>query len=159
MADPSRDVVWVDPALRPTRAAFTLLHEVGHLVLGVEASEEECHRFAAAVLLPAWRFRADVQELGLELRELARRWPWASLDALARRCADLVPGVAAAKWDSGWAWRVGPEGGDLAFREAVAWACSMSSGAAGFETGGWDARAWRSTRTPQRAIAIARRVA
>lgn len=35
---------------------FVALHEVGHFVLGPEASEEECDRLAAAVLLPRQAF-------------------------------------------------------------------------------------------------------
>ena len=156
LADPDRDVVWLDPNLRRARGAFALLHEVGHLVLGVEASEAECQRFAASVLLPAWRFRLDVQELGLDLRELAKRWPWASMEALARRCADLEPGVAAAKWDSGWTWRTGPDGGERAFREAAGLACSMRLGTMTYEVGGWTARAWRVSPYPQRAVVVGR---
>ena len=157
LADPDRDVVWLDPNLRRARGAFALLHEVGHLVLGVEASEAECQRFAASVLLPAWRFRLDIQELGLDLRELAKRWPWASMEALARRCADLVPGVAAAKWGAeGWEWRVGPEGGSEAFRWASCFACTRRLGVWTYGVRGWTATGWRVSRDPQRAVVVGR---
>lgn len=51
---------------------FVALHEVGHYVLGPDASEEECDRLAAAVLLPAQAFLRERIQHRRRIHTIAR---------------------------------------------------------------------------------------
>lgn len=156
---PGSGVVLLSPALAERQRGFVTLHEMGHCYLhdrvAPEVLEEACDRFAAALLLPAPSFRHSVGKLGADLVALRKRWPWASWDALGRRLAELYPGVAAGKLESGhWAWRVGGPGGEAAMRQAAALALGTRLGVGLAEDG--SAVAWRVTEWPQRAVVVGR---
>jgi hypothetical protein len=51
---------------------FVALHEVGHFVLGPDASEEECNQLAAAVLLPRLGFLRERIERRRHISTIAR---------------------------------------------------------------------------------------
>lgn len=82
------------------RSRFDAAHELGHLVLHKELTEEEfnsdwnfverqAHRFASAFLMPEASFAASVQDYTLDgLLSLKPRWK-ASVSAIVMRCADL----------------------------------------------------------------------
>lgn len=78
------------------RHRFTLAHELGHLVMEVDADVDEekaAHRFAGAFLMPAEAIWAEIgrrrRSISLgELRQLKRLFG-ASLQAIACRCKDL----------------------------------------------------------------------
>ncbi len=91
-----------------TRQIFTLLHELGHILYGVngvtdsdesylkfmekneQRIEAQCNRFAAEVLLPAKRFESEIPllEEGTTISDLAKKYS-VSREVVLRRMLDF----------------------------------------------------------------------
>ena len=80
------------------RQRFNLAHELAHLILEVsgdldEEKEKACHRFAAALLVPAALFQQDVGEerrsISLEELHILKHKYGASMQMLMHRALDL----------------------------------------------------------------------
>ena len=89
-------VIVISSNINGERQRFTLAHELGHLVLDVDASldeEKASHRFAGAFLMPAEVLRAEVGEhrTAISVGELfqLKRLFGVSVLAIAYRCKDL----------------------------------------------------------------------
>lgn len=97
--DHSYPVVVVNKHFTIERKRFTLLHELGHLLLNCGDSishkelERYCNRFAAAMLLPAKvaieKFGGMREKIALKELELVQRRYGISIPALVYRLADL----------------------------------------------------------------------
>ena len=88
-------LVLVNTGLPVDRQRFTVLHELGHLLLHVvpdEGQEQEAHHFAAELLLPADVAAAELAGLGTDdfrrLLELKEAWGL-SIGALVQRALDV----------------------------------------------------------------------
>lgn len=99
-------LIFVNRRMPQDRLRFTLMHEVGHLVLHQRSVlrdvsvdiEHEAHRFASAFLMPADEIKPQLRNLTLsKLADLKRHWRVA-MSALVMRAKDLeVISPAAAK--------------------------------------------------------------
>jgi len=107
--------VVVSPSGYSARDEFTVAHELIEIhapqswhELPRERKEAMCDRGAAALLLPAAAFRATIDELGLDLPRLRRRWRHASWGTIGRRLVDVGAASTIANWsDLELAWRYG----------------------------------------------------
>ena len=99
LLDNAVPVIVVNQAMDTLRKRFTVLHELGHLLLAVPDPsdhafcEKVCNRFAAAMLLPADVFRAEVgmRRSQISLAELIpiKEYYGISLAAIVYRGLDL----------------------------------------------------------------------
>jgi hypothetical protein len=84
------------------RVAFSIAHEIGelhvHKELPAELHERLCDRIAAGLLMPITTFRADLRDLNFDLIAVWKKWPNASLEAVASRIADVHDGALATSW-------------------------------------------------------------
>lgn len=84
------------------RTRFSLLHELGHLIMHsaisesdaikkdvVDLADRQADRFAAAFLLPATSFPKDVLSSSLASLEIIKRKWGAAMSTIIRRCEDL----------------------------------------------------------------------
>jgi Zn-dependent peptidase ImmA (M78 family)/transcriptional regulator with XRE-family HTH domain len=117
-------VIFVNRVTNQDRLRFTMLHEIGHLVLHQRSTlrsvsdeiEIEANRFASAFLMPADEIRPHLRSLTLtKLAQLKRHWRVA-MSALLMRAIDLetiLPSEAKRLWielgRSGWKKREPPE--------------------------------------------------
>ncbi len=90
-------LIFVNVAIPQDRLRFTVMHEVGHLVLhhGSTLSEigpnieDEANRFSSEFLMPAKDIKSQLFELSLpQLAQLKRQWRVA-MSALLKRASDL----------------------------------------------------------------------
>lgn len=88
-------LIMVNTGLPPDRARFTLVHELGHLLMHEfpdEEQEDQANAFAAAFLLPADQIRPELDGLTVRqfprLAELKTRWK-VSMAALIQRAHHL----------------------------------------------------------------------
>ncbi|MEU7528051.1 XRE family transcriptional regulator [Saccharothrix sp. NPDC042600] len=89
-------LVLLNTGLPPDRARFTLVHELGHLVLHEfpdDGQEEQANEFAAAFLMPAEDIRPELDGLTVRqfprLAKLKARWK-VSMGALIQRAHQLA---------------------------------------------------------------------
>ena len=146
MAIRERRAILLSPTGYAARDEFTLAHELMELHIPQSwidempraTKEELCDRGAAALLLPKASFRASIDDLGLDLPRLRRRWRNASWATIARRLVDVGVAASIANWESlELAWRYGGEphhDEELALAEVYAGRGRASVGAV---------RAWR----------------
>lgn len=84
------------------RTRFSILHELGHLIMHSSIAEDEstkkdivdladmqADRFAAAFLLPATSFPKDIRSTSLTSLEIVKRKWGAAMSTIIRRCEDL----------------------------------------------------------------------
>lgn len=90
-------MIFVNQAIPQDRLRFTLMHEVGHLVLHQRSAlrqlsediESQAHRFASAFLMPSGEIRPQLRNLTLQkLGDLKRQWRVA-MSAIVMRARDL----------------------------------------------------------------------
>ena len=81
--------------LPPDRWRWTLAHEIGHMVMHIEAgnpdkeAEEQAHQFAAEFLCPAHQIEPQLRRLNIgRLAPLKMQWK-ISMSALVKRAKDL----------------------------------------------------------------------
>lgn len=68
---------------------WAIAHELGHLVLGIDAPEPVADRFAACLVMPRRAFVAAVRIVGADWQELAARFV-CSQSAVALRYGELI---------------------------------------------------------------------
>lgn len=90
-------LVFVNTNIPQDRLRFTLMHEIGHLVLHQSSSirevsqeiEAEAHRFASAFLMPKQEIKPQLRDLSIsKLAQLKRHWR-VSMSALLMRAKEL----------------------------------------------------------------------
>jgi len=85
-------VVFVNRDIPADRLRFTLMHEIGHLIMHQihnDNMEAQADRFAAEFLMPEREIRASLQKLSLpQLSALKSEW-LVSMNALLKRAQDL----------------------------------------------------------------------
>jgi hypothetical protein len=78
-----RSWIFFRSSLPVARVPWVVAHELGHYVLGLEASEVACDAFAGALLAPRRAFMRATRELGADWSALSRRFgcteSWAAL--------------------------------------------------------------------------------
>lgn len=101
---------------------FVALHEVGHYVLGPDASEQECDQLAAAVLLPRQAFLRERLEHRRRISTIARSFgsdetcAWLRLaEVTGERVAVVTPRIVRARGNDTETWL-----GDAQLREFAA---------------------------------------
>lgn len=108
-------IILVNRDIPGDRLRFTLLHEVGHLVMHhipTENMESEADRFAAEFLMPAREIRSSLRRLSLDkMAALKQEW-LVSMSAILKRAQDLgeiTPRYARTLWTQmakqGWKTR------------------------------------------------------
>ena len=96
-SDDGYRLVVYNTLLRPTRRAFTIAHEIGHLVLQHYpprrwVQERLASIYASEVLMPAERLKHQIEQFGPDVRHLAYV-NGVSISAMQRRLHELAPTI------------------------------------------------------------------
>ena len=117
-------LIFVNPSIPQDRLRFTLMHELGHLILHQrafdiafnESIEDEADAFAAEFLMPATSIRKELRQLNIQrLFGLKRKWRTSmqSLLARAEQLETIKPTVSRRLWTeigrNGWRLSEPPE--------------------------------------------------
>jgi Zn-dependent peptidase ImmA (M78 family) len=92
VAPDSPPIIFTNSRIPADRLRFTLVHEIGHLVMHQShspAMEQEADEFASEFLMPAKEIRPELRKLSMpKLAALKERWK-VSMQALIRRAHDV----------------------------------------------------------------------
>jgi Zn-dependent peptidase ImmA (M78 family)/transcriptional regulator with XRE-family HTH domain len=92
VAPDSPPIIFTNSRIPADRLRFTLMHEIGHLVMHESYSptmEQEADEFASEFLMPASEIRSELRKLSMpRLAALKERWK-VSMQALIRRARDV----------------------------------------------------------------------
>jgi len=149
--DPFLRSIYVAPYSHQPRAEWVIGHELAELEIPEHLGDDHehvCQAIAARLMMPTREFFDSGSSCDWDLAVLRQWWPHCSWQAMARRVAEVAPGMAAAAWEGSRAkfHAIAPGvevPSDLdALEQFVAAEAAFTKRHSVVREGGFEARAW-----------------